>query len=67
MGDLAAGVRSIELNFGDDTTGVEELKNGKMEEWKSYDSYYDLQGRRLQGQPTQKGVYIVNGRKVVIK
>jgi hypothetical protein len=67
MGDLAAGVRSIELNFGDDTTGVEELKNGRMEEWKSYDSYYDLQGRRLQGQPTQKGVYIVNGRKVVIK
>jgi hypothetical protein len=67
MGDPATGVRSIELNFGDDTTGVEELKNGRMEEWKSYDSYYDLQGRRLQGQPTQKGVYIVNGRKVVIK
>ena len=67
MGDLAAGVRSIELNFGDDTTGVEELKNGRMEEWKSSDSWYTLDGKKLQGQPTQKGVFIVNGRKVVIK
>ena len=67
MGDLAAGVRSIELNFGDDTTGVEELKNGRMEEWKTSDSWYTLDGKKLQGQPTQKGVYIVNGRKVVIK
>lgn len=27
---------------------------------------YDLQGRRLTGTPLQKGIYIVNGRKVVI-
>lgn len=29
--------------------------------------WFDLQGRRLQGQPTGKGVYIVNGRKVVVR
>ena len=28
---------------------------------------YDLQGRRLLGKPTAKGIYIVNGNKVVIK
>lgn len=29
---------------------------------------YDLQGRRLtEGQPTRKGIYVINGRKVVIK
>lgn len=67
MGDLAAGVRSIELNFGEDTTGLEELKNGRMEEWKTSDSWYTLDGKKLQGQPTKKGVFIVNGRKVVIK
>ena len=28
---------------------------------------YDLQGRILTGKPTQRGVYIVNGKKIVIK
>ena len=30
-------------------------------------AWYTLDGRKLIGKPTQKGVYIVNGRKVVIK
>jgi len=29
--------------------------------------WYSLDGQLLQGKPTQKGVYIVNGRKVVMK
>ena len=29
--------------------------------------WYDLNGRKLQGKPSQKGIYIKNGRKVVIK
>ena len=29
--------------------------------------WYDLSGRKLTAKPTQKGMYIVNGRKVVIK
>jgi len=29
--------------------------------------YFDLNGRRLNGEPTQKGVYIHNGKKVVKK
>ena len=31
------------------------------------DNYYTLDGRKLSGQPTQKGVYIHNGRSVVVK
>ena len=52
------------LTFYDDeaTTGVQELKNSRTEELKSY---YDLQGRHV-AQPT-KGLYIVNGKKVIIK
>ena len=42
-------------------TGIEELKNGKMEELK----YYDLNGRK--GKTPRKGVYIINGKKVVVK
>ena len=29
--------------------------------------WFDLSGRKLSGKPTTKGIYIVNGRKVVIK
>lgn len=44
------------------TTGIE---NAVKSEEKKDKSYYDLQGRRVQ-QPT-KGLYIVNGKKVIIK
>lgn len=30
-------------------------------------SIFDIQGRRLDGQPTNKGIYIQNGKKVVVK
>jgi len=42
-------------------TGIEELKNGKMEELK----YYDLNGRKVK--TPRKGVYIINGKKVIVK
>ena len=29
--------------------------------------WYDLNGRRLQGKPSQKGIYIKNGKKIVVK
>ena len=31
------------------------------------DSWYDLSGRKLDGEPTEKGVYIKSGKKVVVK
>ena len=31
------------------------------------DNLYDLNGRKLQQKPTRKGVYILNGSKVVVK
>ena len=30
-------------------------------------AWYTLDGRKLDGKPTQKGLYINNGRKTVIK
>ena len=50
------------FSFDDDATGVHSIDNGKL----TIDNdVYDLQGRRV-AQPT-KGLYIVNGKKVVIK
>jgi hypothetical protein len=30
-------------------------------------AYYDLSGRRIDGRPTEKGIYVRNGRKEVVK
>ena len=54
-----SGVREFILNFGEDTQGIKNV-NANVNA-----NYYDLQGRRIM-QPT-KGLYIVNGKKVVIK
>lgn len=57
------GARSLSIDFEDEgTTGVNEVR-GQKEDVK--DMYYDLQGRKV-AQP-KKGLYIVNGKKVVIK
>lgn len=43
------------------------IKGIKRMEGLDDDLWYDLQGRRLNGKPTVKGVYIQNGKLVVIK
>jgi len=59
-----AGVRSVNLNFSDDlTTGIRTLDNLTISPIDN--SVYDLQGRRLSNGQMQKGLYIVNGKKVV--
>ena len=81
VGDLPtpgqANARAFVLNFGsDETTGIVEvnadvdLKSASHESGISNSlqrAWFDLQGRRLTGKPTEKGIYINNGKKVVIK
>lgn len=63
-----AGARSF-IGFGEDgTTSLRVVKNEEVKSEKfDAGAWYSLDGRRLNGQPTQKGVYVNNGRKVVIK
>jgi hypothetical protein len=58
----AAGARRIVFS-GSETTGIDAatLRDMTTGDW------YDLNGRKLNGMPTKKGVYIFNGRKVVIR
>ena len=60
-------VRSFELNFGEGegTTGIKELKDSRIEELTLNNGWYTLGGVKLQGEPTEKGIYIYNGKKVV--
>ncbi len=43
--------------------GISVVTYGDQENAK----WYDMNGRQLPGKPTKKGLYIVNGRKVIIK
>lgn len=53
--------RSLEINTGDDdVTAIKNIKVGTEE-----NVYYDLQGRRVLY--PKKGIYIVNGKKVILK
>ena len=68
IGDDPSQVKEISafnLNFGDDeVTSISEELSVKSEE--SAD-WFDLNGRRLAGKPTQKGMYIHGGKKVFVK
>jgi len=56
------GVRQFYNLFSDDATGIEDAVNSEEIKVKSY---YNLNGQRV-NQPT-RGLYIVNGKKVIIK
>jgi hypothetical protein len=59
---ISAANNARAIVFGETTgianTNITNLTNG---------DWYDLNGRKLQNVPTKKGVYIMNGRKVVVK
>ena len=62
---LMAPARAFNIDYGDgETTGIISVSGSGLTVNGS-DGCYDLQGRRIEGQPTQKGVYIVNGKKVI--
>ena len=67
VGGSTSAARTLTIDLGGDATGIEENARCTMHNAQSDGEWYDLQGRRLSGQPTQKGVYIHNGRAVVIK
>jgi hypothetical protein len=52
-------------DLGEGTTGIDNLNvNDNLNDNEA--TWYDLNGRRLQGKPSQKGIYIKNGKKVVV-
>ena len=62
----SVSTRNVVLHFGDEqTTGISGLSDDGAA--KGNDDIYDLQGRRLDGEPTVRGVYIKNGKKFIVK
>ena len=48
-------------------TGVKAVENSQTTENLETSNWYTLDGRRLSGKSTSRGIYIVNGRKIVVK
>ena len=70
-GTLTSATFTLTDNGNGETTGIREMEDGK---WKMKNGSYDLQGRRVessifnsQSSILKKGVYIVNGKKKVVK
>ena len=49
------------------TTGITEKSIVDSEKWATSSGWFTLDGRQLNEKPAQRGLYIVNGKKVVIK
>ena len=77
----ASGVRSFTLNFGDsEASGIMDAEANSSKATGRRDSgnpftlhsslkegWYTLDGRRLNGKPTTRGIYVNNGRVINIK
>ena len=59
----AAGAK-IGFNIDGETTGID---NSQLSIVNSNDGWYTLDGIKLNGEPKKKGIYIKDGRKVVVK
>ena len=56
-------VLGIIIGGGDGTTGINGVERSMMD----VEGLYDMQGRKVESGNVRKGIYIKNGRKVVIK
>ena len=65
LGNDQAGANARVLKIDAETTGMSKNLTPALSQGEG--AWYDLNGRKLQAAPTKKGVYILNGKKVVVK
>ncbi len=58
---------TFSLNFGGDTDGIVSLEKGRLTAEDENGKWYDLGGRQFEKLPIQKGFYIKDGKKIVVK
>lgn len=59
---IGNGAKFISMEFDDEVTAISGIKTQEEAA-----PYYDLQGIRHEGKPSKQGIYIMNGKKVVVK
>jgi hypothetical protein len=65
IGEPSSAVRAFSFSFGDDGSEEMGIRDNKREPITN-NHWYSLDGVRLDGKPTRKGLYIHGGRKVVV-
>ena len=63
MVSSSAGANVVGIEFEEGVTGIDN----SISDMDTDAHWFTLDGRKLNGKPTQKGIYVVNGQKVVIK
>ena len=63
----SASAREFVMNFEEGNSETTSLPQPLQKEGSQADAWYTLDGRKLNGKPTTKGLYIHNGKKVIIK
>jgi hypothetical protein len=53
----------LTIEIGDGATGIDTVHGSEV----MVNDYYDLSGRKISGKPTKSGLYIKNGKKILIK
>ena len=64
---LNGNARDVEIFIAEPDGSVTSIKGVETNVENNVEGVYNLNGMKLQGAPAQKGVYIQNGKKVVIK
>ena len=62
------GASVFNIDFGEGmTTSLSEESRVNSEEFATAEGWYTIDGRKLDGKPTKKGLYIHGGRKTVVR
>ena len=62
--ETSSGAKYHIVFLDNETTGINQVVSQDIVQ---SDEWYDLSGRKLNGKPTKKGIYIMNGRKRILK
>ena len=62
----SGAVKAFRMNVGGETSII-SIDNGQLTMDNEAGAWYDLSGRKVERMPAQSGIYIKNGRKIVIK
>jgi hypothetical protein len=67
--NAGAKARAFALSFdGEETTGIKLIDNLTIYDLPfDADGWYSLDGRKLSGKPSQRGMYINKGKKILVK
>lgn len=63
---LSSGSNKFDLVWSDDADGIDSIITDNSVNVNN-NVFYNINGQKLNGIPTQRGIYIVNGKKVFVK